>query len=186
MPTSGRHRAVLRKMFPAHLVNRWIGHTQQVAEDHYIQELSSDFIDAYNAEKTVPEHAGIGCFGVEAEKVGEATSPCISTAFNTTPKSLQGNNLSPLAEAGLCGNISILLPFLVLRLPPFYVPTLIPTSGESKFSFDGSLSHTEGNIFPSSVTIIPPYTIEVDRPGNCPVASDTDDILTSNNERIQS
>ena len=46
-----------------------MGHTQQVAEDHYIQELPDDFINAYNAEKkgakTVQELAGIGCFGIE-------------------------------------------------------------------------------------------------------------------------
>jgi len=43
----------LRKMFPEYLVNRWIGHSQQVAEDHYIQPLANDFIDACNAEKSL-------------------------------------------------------------------------------------------------------------------------------------
>jgi hypothetical protein len=62
----------LRKIFPEYLVNRWIGHLQQVAEAHYTQVLSSDFTDAYALEKEVQEfaqeHAGMGCFGVETEK----------------------------------------------------------------------------------------------------------------------
>ena len=70
----------LRKKHPAHLVNEWIGHTQEVTEDHYIQELPDDFIDAYNAEKTgaktVQELAGIGCFG--AERLLPATTERIS------------------------------------------------------------------------------------------------------------
>lgn len=63
----------LRRRHPQHLVNGWIGqteavegtgnvqpqdwvnnmmgHSQKVAEDHYIQPLASDFVDAYNAEK---------------------------------------------------------------------------------------------------------------------------------------
>ena len=45
----------LRKMFPEYLVNRWIGHTQQVAEAHYTQVLPSDFTDAYNSERQVQE-----------------------------------------------------------------------------------------------------------------------------------
>ena len=76
----------LRKIFPEYLVNRWIGHTQQVAEAHYTQVLPSDFTDAYALEKKVQEFAqepaGMGCFGVETEKTGTATSPCISTACN--------------------------------------------------------------------------------------------------------
>ena len=62
----------LRKKHPAHLVNRWLGHTQKVAEDHYIQDWPDDFIDAYNAEKnvgkTVGEHAGMGCSVAETDK----------------------------------------------------------------------------------------------------------------------
>ena len=76
----------LRKKHPAHFVNRWIGHTQQVAEDHYIQELPDDFLDAYNAEKkgakTVAEHAGIGSFGVEVRKTDIVASPRVSIAYN--------------------------------------------------------------------------------------------------------
>ena len=41
----------------------------------------------YNSEKkgakTVAEHAGIGCFGVEAGKTDIAASSCISTACNS-------------------------------------------------------------------------------------------------------
>ena len=69
----------LRKMFPEYLVNRWIGHTQKVAEAHYTQTLSSDFIDAYNAEKNVGKTVGdsdeIGCYGKETGKKFPTESP---------------------------------------------------------------------------------------------------------------
>ena len=69
-------------MFPEYLVNRWIGHTQQVAEAHYTQTLSSDFIDAYNAEKavakTVAERAGMKWRGVEVENSDIAATSFIS------------------------------------------------------------------------------------------------------------
>jgi len=69
----------LRKRHPAHLVNRWIGHTQEVAEDFYIQDLPSDFIDAYNAEKnggnSAGESDGMGCFGVDVGKKSPAVFP---------------------------------------------------------------------------------------------------------------
>ena len=32
-------------------MRRWIGHSEKVAENHYIQELPDDFLAAYNAEK---------------------------------------------------------------------------------------------------------------------------------------
>ena len=83
----------LRKIFPEYLVNRWIGHTQQVAEAHYTQTLASDFIDAYNSEKCGAKMgvapAGIGCFGVEnGEKKTPDSAPfrpSISSVCNENP-----------------------------------------------------------------------------------------------------
>ena len=80
----------LRKTFPEYLVNRWIGHTQQVAEAHYAQTLLSDFIDAYNTEKNSVkmgvERAEIGCIGIENEKILTPDSapfcPSISVVCN--------------------------------------------------------------------------------------------------------
>ena len=60
----------LRKKFPEYLVNRWIGHTQKVAEDHYIQDEVDVFVAAYNVEKnggkTVGEPAGTEMNPVES------------------------------------------------------------------------------------------------------------------------
>jgi integrase len=95
----------LRKIFPEYLVNRWIGHTQQVAEAHYTQVLPSDFIDAYNAEKKVKnlaqEPAGIGCSGVEVGKTETATSPYISTACNDSGCSAKSAKPPPKPSVGV-------------------------------------------------------------------------------------
>ena len=96
-------------MFPEYLVNRWIGHTQKVAEAHYTQTLPSDFIDAYNAEKnvgkTVGEHAEMGCSGVEAAKKFPTESPTfhpsISMACNEMHCNSRTQKKRPIAGAGL-------------------------------------------------------------------------------------
>ena len=95
----------LRKMFPEYLVNRWIGHTQQVAEAYYTQVLPSDFIDAYNTEKdggkTVGEHAGIGCFGMESKKMQIATSPYISTTCNKSQHNAKPQKMAQIPPRGI-------------------------------------------------------------------------------------
>ena len=79
--------------YPAHMVNAWLGHTEAVAMAHYRQttgKAADKFYDQAagigknttpqkNVAKTVAEHAGIGCFGVDAENSDIATTPCIST-----------------------------------------------------------------------------------------------------------
>ena len=95
----------LRKIFPEYLVNCWIGHTQQVAEAHYTQTLSSDFIDAYNAEKavakTVAEHAGVGLRGVDVKiSCFDATS-CIANTCNTNEHSAKKTKMHPLPPRGI-------------------------------------------------------------------------------------
>ena len=96
-------------MFPEYLVNRWIGHTQQVAEAHYTQVLPSDFTDAYNAEKkvgktvgkTVGEHAGMGCYGIETEKRDFAANPCISSTCNDSEEGARGAETPQVTRQGL-------------------------------------------------------------------------------------
>ena len=98
----------LRKMFPEYLVNRWIGHTQQVAEDHYIQNLKNDFIDACTAEKKRAkmgvEHAGIGCFGVEVGEnrtpISAPFPPSISSVCNEIHCNSRGSKNTPSYPAG--------------------------------------------------------------------------------------
>ena len=83
----------LRKNHPADQVNRWLGHTQKVAEAYYIQELPDDFLAAYNAEKkgakTVQESVGIGCCGIEADKIYSTATPCISTTCNAMLRNVE-------------------------------------------------------------------------------------------------
>ena len=92
-------------MFPEYLVNRWIGHTQQVAEAHYTQVLSCDFIDAYNAEKNVPktspEHAGIGYCGVEVEKSNIVANSFISIAYNEMPCNARSRKTASIPPRGI-------------------------------------------------------------------------------------
>ena len=104
----------LRKMFPEYLVNRWIGHTQQVAEAHYTQTLPSDFTDAYNTEKKRAkmgvEYAGMGCFGVD---VAKNRTP-ISTPFPTV---FQGYSTDCTEKQGL-GKMA--------QIPPRGIEPLLP------------------------------------------------------------
>ena len=65
----------LIETYPAHIVNAWMGHTEAVAMACYRQtetKAADKFYEQAAGEKmcgkTVGEHAGMGCFGVE---VGE-------------------------------------------------------------------------------------------------------------------
>ena len=81
--------------FPAHMVNAWLGHTEAVAMAHYRQTTgkaaekffeqaagANEIPDTKKGAKTVAEHAGIGCCGIETGKTDIAASPCISNACN--------------------------------------------------------------------------------------------------------
>ncbi|MDR3232678.1 MAG: hypothetical protein LBT46_03260 [Planctomycetaceae bacterium] len=56
----------LRKTFPEFKVNSWLGHSQEVAESHYIQILDSDFLDACSV-KNPAEKSAQECAQVTAE-----------------------------------------------------------------------------------------------------------------------
>ena len=72
----------------------WMGYTEAVAIAHYRQ--TGKAIDKFYEQaagtgktsgtkkgaKTVAEHAGIGCSGIETGKTGIAVSPSISTPCN--------------------------------------------------------------------------------------------------------
>jgi len=99
----------LRKTTPEYLVNRWIGHTQQVAEAHYTQVLPGDFIDAYNAEKkgtkkgtkTVAEHAGIGCRRVDVDHVYPAATACVATTCNAMLRNVPFDKMPQKPSVGI-------------------------------------------------------------------------------------
>ena len=70
-------------------MNQWIGHTQEVAEAHYTQNLASDFIDAHNAEsavtQTVAQSTGMGVNHVESEKMATLAIPFYAASCDVTP-----------------------------------------------------------------------------------------------------
>ena len=47
------------------------------------------------------EHAGMRCFGVEAQKMENTIIPCISTACNDNQHGAKGAKTPQVAEAGL-------------------------------------------------------------------------------------
>ena len=99
----------LIEIYPAHVVNAWMGHSEAVAMAHYRQ--TGKAIDKFyeqaagqqseDVQDFAHEPAGMGCFGIEVEKAQITTTPCISTACNTVPKSLQVNDLGQVTRQGL-------------------------------------------------------------------------------------
>ena len=88
------------EIYPAHIVNAWMGHTEAVAMAHY-RQTTGKAADKFYAQaagiaentavqKTVGGHAGTGCFGVEVAKTGIAITPYISTACNESQESAHG------------------------------------------------------------------------------------------------
>ena len=94
----------LIEIYPAHVVNAWLGHTEAVAMAHYRQTGKAidkfyeqaagagDFIAEKKGAKTVAEHAGLECSGVEAEETGVVAISCISTTCNDTQDIANGQN----------------------------------------------------------------------------------------------
>jgi len=101
--------------YPAHMVNAWMGHTEAVAMTHYRQTVGKSADKFYDQAaghdenttakktvgKTVGEHAGMGCFGIEVKKTETDASPCTSTACNDIQESAKGAKNPKVAGAGL-------------------------------------------------------------------------------------
>ena len=85
-----------------------MGHTEAVAMAHYRQstgKAAEKFFEQATrgnaVAESVAEHAGIECFGVEAEKMGFAISPCISTACNESRRNAKGAKMPQMTPTGL-------------------------------------------------------------------------------------
>ena len=99
----------LIEIYPAHVVNAWMGHSEAVAMAHYRQ--TGKAIDKFyeqaagqQSEKVqdfAHEPAGMEYRGVEVGKTDIIASPCISIACNSIPNSLQDNNLGQVTRRGL-------------------------------------------------------------------------------------
>ena len=104
----------LVEIYPSHIVNEWMGHTEAVAMAHYRQATGKAaekfFEQAAGIEKTptekmcgktVGESAGTECSGVETQKTGIAASSCISTSYNAIHNPLQDKNLRKVTPTGI-------------------------------------------------------------------------------------
>ena len=85
----------LIEVYPAHIVNSWLGHTEAVAMAHYRQttgKAADKFFEQAagmgeipakkKGAKTVQESVGIACCGGEDEKQGFSVTPCFSSLCN--------------------------------------------------------------------------------------------------------
>ena len=102
----------LIEIYPAHVVNAWMGHTEAVAMAHYRQVTGKSADKFYDQaagiggnttpQKTVGnsvgEHAGVGCCGVEAGNSVTAVIPCISTTCNDTQNIAKSANCQKYAR----------------------------------------------------------------------------------------
>ena len=103
----------LIEIYPAHMVNAWLGHTEAVAMAHYRQttgKAAEKFFEqaagvdkpptGKNGGKTVGEHAGIALPGVEVKKTDIAVSPYISTPCNDSRCNAKSAKPPPIAGQG--------------------------------------------------------------------------------------
>ena len=104
----------LIEIYPAHIVNAWLGHTEAVAMAHY-RQTTGKAVEKYFEQaagmgeipgtnagaKTVQESDGIGCFGVEVENSDIAATSCIPITCNAAHNSLQDKDLCQVTRQGL-------------------------------------------------------------------------------------
>ncbi|MCL2744982.1 MAG: hypothetical protein FWE67_14145 [Planctomycetaceae bacterium] len=83
-------------IFPAHIVNAIMGHTEEVAKIHYRQVLPSDYqkladfqTDKKSVGNSVGKHAGIGLKGVESGNLHGAGVPAINQYVASTYNDIQ-------------------------------------------------------------------------------------------------
>ena len=126
----------------------------------------------------------MGCCGVEVGNPDIAVTSCISTPFNTAHKTLQGKDLTPIAGAGLERFVSILFSLLALGFCRFCVPSFIPSFGIPISSLDPEFTHTGGKVAFRSAASTPPYSIELETPGNLPVSSGVDTVSLSDHQPV--
>ena len=102
----------LIEIYPAHVVNAWMGHTEAVAMAHYRQVTGKSADKFYDQaagigknttpQKTVGnsvgEHAGVGCCGVEVGNSVAAVTPCISTTCNDAQNIAKSTKYPPYAR----------------------------------------------------------------------------------------
>ena len=95
-------------MFPAHVVNKIMGHTEAVALAHYRQVLDSDFekLSALVTDKdlgkdSANEHAVFGLNGVETEKFDSAVTSTDATSYNEIQGSAKLPKLPKLTPTGI-------------------------------------------------------------------------------------
>jgi integrase len=166
----------LIEIFPAHIVNAWMGHTEAVAMAHYRQtgKAADKFFDQAAGAGEIPtekkggnsvgEHAGMACPEYEVGLLDIYASSGISTACNDMRNPLQGKDLGQVAGAGLERIAPNLLLLLVLQECPPDVPTLFPTFSGKITPLDCALApdlqRSGGDVASPHATPTPPYNDE--------------------------
>jgi len=110
---STRATELINEGYPAHIVNEWMGHTEAVAMAHYRQstgKAADKFFEQAATEntatskavaKTVAEHAGKGCCGVEVENSDFVTTSFISTTCNESGYSAKRAKKAQMTPTGI-------------------------------------------------------------------------------------
>ena len=108
----------LVEVYPAHIVNAWLGHTEAVAMAHYRQstgKAADKFFEqaagsnktpgTEKGAKTVAEHAGIECSGVEADSldtiIRASFYPAVSRICNAFLNNAEGAKSAPMTPTGI-------------------------------------------------------------------------------------
>lgn len=107
----------LEERFPSHVVCQWLGNSEQVSRDHYLQTLGSHFEQALVADaeqatqKATQQSQELAGSGVKTANTSEANEPsespalsCVSQGFasvsgwqSTPPTGVEGNRTLPAA-----------------------------------------------------------------------------------------
>ena len=95
--------------YPAHMVNAWLGHTEAVAMAHYRQTTGKAADKFYEqaagqqprkVQDFAHEHAGIGYYRIETEKIETAVNPCFSSICNDVQDSAKRAESPSIAGQG--------------------------------------------------------------------------------------
>ncbi len=98
----------LAKTYPIHVVCQWIGNTEKVAKDHYLQVVDADFAKAIAEPETAPEKATQNPTQQPSESTGNSLKPTASL-LRQTPGNIEKTPEIQLFQVASIGLEPILL-----------------------------------------------------------------------------
>ena len=124
----------LIEIYPAHIVNAWLGHTEAVAMAHY-RQATGKAVEKYfeqaagqqprKVQDFAHEHAGIGYYRIETKKTETAVNPYFSSICNDVQDSAKRAELPPIAGQGFEPRLN--------GSEPFVLPLHHPAKYKSQF-----------------------------------------------------